>query len=316
MAHLPRCRYPSYKDISGHGIQILPDKLPLVSLSNAQQFRSINFRPVGIKSFGTGQILELSKIIAKSFVEKEPMNRHLQMPRAYNRTIHDIRHRDPYGIHAFGDWTKENNFYWFIRLMILTNPSSSIDNIEINEDLLDLSLAILNEQEQLAGGAYNITVAYETEEHQPRSNDPFIEAILPLADPPLALIIEQEHAAINALHTRFPSFKKAHIEGKVGCHFLVARSNLLPVEDTFELVAASIERFLEMGYKYVVITATNEWTGAACEVLGGIKVHYAPYRLEKRVPESKNAPPDLAHSSDGYLSDKDSGSMFYLIKLQ
>ena len=97
---------------------------------------------------------------------------------------------------------------------------------------------------------------------------------------------------------------------------MVARTNALPVLDTFELVAASAERFINFGYRYLVISATNEWTGAACEVLGGLRVHFAPYRAEKKVKESKNARTEEVHSPDGFLSDKDSGSMFYIIKLQ
>jgi hypothetical protein len=316
MINLPRCKYPSFIDTSNHGIQPLPERLPLQNLLCIQKYRSANYTPVGIKSFDSQQILELSRIIAKSFVEKEPMNRHLHPPKEYNHAIHNFTHIDPYGIHPFGEWTKENIFYWFIRLMVLTNPSSSIEDIQINEDLLNLSLAILNEDGQLIGGAYNITLDYAVDELKQRSNDPFLEVIQPFIEPPLSLIIEQEHTAIKALHNKYPSFKKAHTERKIGCHFLVARTNLLPVTDTFELVAASVEQFLKMNYKYLMITATNEWTGAACEVLGGVKVHYAPYRAEKRVPESSNARADQVHSKDGFLSDKDSGSMFYLIKLQ
>ncbi len=316
MINLPRCKYPSSKDKSDHGIQNLPEVLPLVNLLSAKKFRSAIYKPVSVKAFDPQKILELSRIIAKSFVEKEPMNRHLQPPKEYNQAVHNLIHNDPYGSHPFGEWTKENIFYWFIRLMILTNPSSLMEDIQINEDLLKLSLAILNKDDQLIGGAYNKTFDYEVEEHQQRTNDPFLDIIQPFIEPPLSLIIEQEHKAVKALHNKYPSFKKAHLEGEIGCHFLIARSNLLPVVDTFELVAASVELFLKMNYKYLVITATNEWTGAACEVLGGVKVHYAPYRAEKRVPESTNARANQVHSQDGFLSDKDSGSMFYLIKLQ
>jgi len=316
MINLPKCKYPSSLDTSNHGLQQLPEILPHINLLNAQKYRSANYKLLSIKSFDSQRILELSRIIANSFVDKEPMNRHLQPPKDMPNNIFNLVHSDPLGSHPFGKWTKENIFYWFIRLKILTYPSSSFKDIQLNEDLLKLSLAIEDKDGKLIGGAYNITLDSNKEDSQQRVNGAFLEAIGPFIEPPLSFIIEQEHAAIRSLHEKYPSFKSAHKNGKVGCHFLVARNNALPVVDTFELVAASAERFLKMGFNYMVSTATNEWTGAACEVLGGIRVHFAPYRSEKRVSESKNAKTHQAHSPDGFLSDKDSGSMFYLIKLK
>lgn len=316
MIELPRSKYPTALNKSYHGIQKLPETIPVVDFLTANKYRSAKYTPLSIKFFDSLQILELSRVIANSFVRKEPMNRHLQLPEKYPQNLMDLIHTDPFGSHRFGEWTKENIFFWFIRLMVLTDSSNPLGDIRSNDELIKLSLAIQDENGKIIGGAYNIPLASHLEEHPPRTNDPFIDAIGPFIKPPLTLIIEQEHQAIKFLHKKYPAFKSAHEEGKVGCHFLVARSNLLPVVDTFELVAASVERFIEFGYKYLVVTATNEWTGAACEVLGGFRVHFVPYRSEKRIKESKNAGPDEVHSQDGFLSDKDSGSMFYLLKLQ
>lgn len=315
MIALPRCKYPTADDKQNHGIQRLPETLRPIDLSQVQKFRSSSYMPLSIQTLDSPQILELTRVIADSFVAREPMNRHLQAPQEYPQKIINLEHSDPFGSHRFGEWTKENIFFWFIRLMVLTDSSSPLNDIRSNDELFKLSLAIQDENGKIIGGAYNIPLASHLEEHPQRTNDPFINAIGPFIKPPLSLIIEQEHIAIELLHKKYPSFKSAHQERRVGCHFLVARSNALPVIDTFELVAASVERFIEFGYMYLVVTATNEWTGAACEVLGGIRVHYAPYRAEKKVAESKNARADQVHSTDGFLSDKDSGSMFYLIKL-
>jgi hypothetical protein len=65
----------------------------------------------------------------------------------------------------------------------------------------------------------------------------------------------------------------------------------------------------------MVIEATNQWTGAACEVLGGVRVHFAPYRARRTVLESLLPRADTVTSPDGFLSKKDSGSMFYVIRL-
>ena len=100
-----------------------------------------------------------------------------------------------------------------------------------------------------------------------------------VADKPIFdLIFEQEHEAIKALKEKYSEFRRALESGKVGLHFMIARSPDLPKEDTFELVAASAEAFQNQGYQFMVVTASNQWTGAACEALNGTRVHFVPFR--------------------------------------
>ena len=81
----------------------------------------------------------------------------------------------------------------------------------------------------------------------------------------------QDAEALTAISERYPEFKEAYAQGKVSHHLLVARSDDLPKEDAFELVAASAERCRTLGYSYMVTEATNQWTGAAFEALGGAR---------------------------------------------
>ena len=118
-----------------------------------------------------------------------------------------------------------------------------------------------------------------------------------------------------ALSERFPAFRKAYDEGRVSHHLLVARSDDLPKEDAFELVAASAERCRALGYEYLVTEATNQWTGAAFEALGGVRVHFSPFQGRPAVTRSAEPLEDVTTSPNGFLSDKDSGGMFYVIRL-
>ncbi len=95
---------------------------------------------------------------------------------------------------------------------------------------------------------------------------------------------------------------------------MVARSDALAKADAFELVASSTAHYRWLGFEYMLVEATNQWTGAACEALNGVRVHFAPFRLRRVVP-SGYIRPDETTSPDGYLSDKNSGSMFYVIRL-
>ena len=97
-------------------------------------------------------------------------------------------------------------------------------------------------------------------------------------EPVYAQLGAQDVEALAALSDRYPAFRKAYAEGKVGHHLLIARSDALAKEDAFELVAASAERYQALGYGYMVTEATNQWTGAAFEALGGVRVHFAPFR--------------------------------------
>src|SRR5204863_3772534 len=102
--------------------------------------------------------------------------------------------------------------------------------------------------------------------------------------------------------------------GLVGHFALVARSDQLPVEEAFELVAASAEHYRQLGFSYILTSATNQWTGAAFTVLGGIRVHFEPFLARRRVPAS-SVPIATVSSRDGFISAKDSGSMIFVLRL-
>lgn len=315
MPQLPRCIFPKAIDLSQHGVQILPDILPVVDFSKAKKFGSSSYQPVQTTELNKFEILELVRLIAQSFVTMEPMNRHLCPPRQVPSQIRDLEHKDPLGKTHFGPWTKENIFHWFVRLQVLAISDEKPNSFKLNDDIINLSLAIKDDQQRVIGGAFNMTLQPGMEDADQKDAHPFIEAISPFISPPLELVMEQEHEAIEAICDKYPGFAEAYEKGKVGCHFLIARSVLLPSEDTFELVRSSAEHFKKLGYSFLVSSATNNWTGAACEVLNGCRVHFSPYRTKKRVKETIDASPHEAYSADGFISDKDSGSMFYLIKL-
>lgn len=310
---LPRCEYPKAADLDRHGLYNLPEYLPSINWKGIEKYRSPEHLTVSLNNLTKAQILQMARMVAQSFAINEPMKRHLQPPRDMPETIISAVHHDPFGRESFGEWSAENLLFWFIRLFILTNPSDPIDAIGIKGDLNKLSTAILNRDSKIIGGAFNITV--HLKEGSLRTSDPFLDAVL-LADKPIfELIFSQEHEAIEALQEKYPIFRKSMENGEVGLHFMVARSPDLPTEHAFELVAASAETFQNQGFKFMVICASNQWTGAACEVMNGVRVHFAPFRTVQRVAKSENASPKDPFSEDGYIAKKDSGAMFYIVKL-
>jgi hypothetical protein len=118
----------------------------------------------------------------------------------------------------------------------------------------------------------------------------------------------QDAAALTTLSKRYPEFQEAYVQVKVSHHILIARSDFLHKEDTFELVAAGAERCRTLGYEYMD-------TGAAFEALGGVRAHFAPFQVKPAVRKSDEPLEDVVTSPNGFLSGKDSGGMFYVILL-
>ncbi|MGB5368807.1 MAG: hypothetical protein WBN18_00100 [Flavobacteriaceae bacterium] len=310
---LPWCAYPTASDTKALGLQPLPEDLLVANFNSVSQYRSNRYRAVPVLNEHPGTLLEMAAVLAASFAVNDPMNRHVHPSRSVPVSMAHHLHKDTLGVAPFGPWTTENIFYWFVRLFALTSANDPLNSVKINEDTLRLSLAIFNAKRKVIGAAINVTVP--NEEVPMRNGDPFLEAVLVHVNPIMNLIYTQEHIAMQALAHQYPALQKARAQGMVGMHFLVARSPELPKDHTFELVAASAEHLQKQGFEYMVVTATNQWTGAACEVLGATRVHFAPFRDRERLARKAVASAEEPFSNDGYLAEKDSGMFFYVLKL-
>jgi hypothetical protein len=311
---LPYCVYPKARDVALHGLQTLPESLPLVDFAQAKPYRG-RYTTVVATDLTPAQLLQMARVVAASFVRREPQARHLQPPKHPPAGLMEARHTDPFGTDSFGSWDAETLLYWLIRLSVLTDPTSPLGAIEVNEETLAQSLAIVDEKGQVIGGAFNETMPPFDVMPEFREDDPFLAAPFEAFEPVYAQLAAQDAEALTALCELSPAFQKAYEKGKVGHHLLVARSDALAKEDAFELVAASAEHYRSLGYEYVVTEATNQWTGAAFEALGGVRVHFYPFQVEPAVPQSDEPLEGVMTSPNGFLSDKDSGGMFYVIRL-
>jgi hypothetical protein len=312
---LPYSAYPKASDIARHGVQPLPASLPLVDFERARSHRSSRYSTVVATELTPEQLLQMAWVIAVSFARREPQARHLRPPKNPPAGLMKARHTDPFGTDSFGSWDTETSMYWIVRLFALTDPTSPKGAIEVNEETLAQSVAILDGEGRVIGGAFNETMPPFDVEPPFREDDPFLDTVVAVWEPVYAALGAQDAEALTALSERYPAFREAYAQGKVGHHLLVARSDDLPKEDAFELVAASAERYRALGYSYMVTEATNQWTGAAFEALGGVRVHFYPFQARPAVRKSAEPLEGVTTSSNGFLSDKDSGGMFYVICL-
>jgi hypothetical protein len=312
---LPYSEYPKAADVAQHGLQPLPESLPLVDFARAEPYRSRRYTTVLAPELTKDQLLQAAWVIATGFVRREPQARHLRPPKHPPEGLMEARHTDSFGTDPFGSWDTETQMFWIVRLTALTDPTSPLGAIEVEEETLSQSVAILDGEGSVIGAAFNQTMGPFDVEPPLREGDPFLDTVISVWAPVYGALGAQDATSLTALSERFPAFREAYAQGKVSHHILIARSDDLPKEDTFELVAASAERCREIGYEYLITEATNQWTGAAFEALGGVRVHFRPFKVEPAVPKSDEPLEDVTTSPNGFLSDKDSGGMFYVIRL-
>jgi len=286
-----------------------------VDFARARPHRSVRYSTVVATELSADQLLQAAWVIADGFARREPQARHLMPPKHPPSGLMEARHSDPFGTDAFGSWDTATQMYWIVRLLALTDPTSPMDAIEVNEEVLEQSVAIEDGQGRVIGAAFNETMPPLDVEPPLRQGDPFLDTVAGVWEPVYAALGAQDAEASMALSERYPAFREAYGAGRVSHHILIARSGDLPKGDAFELVAASAERCRALGYEYLVTEATNQWTGAAFEALGGARVHFFPFLGRPAVRKSDEPLEGVVTSPNGFLSDKDSGGMFYVIRL-
>lgn len=253
-------------------------------------------------------------MMAASFAKREPVLRYLIPPKYPGEGLTEKEHTDALGTDVFGPWTSERLIYWFMRLLILTNPTAPLSKIEVNDDTLKNSVAIVDASGEAIGAILNQT--YMPLDFKPafREDDIFLDATGPFGKPMYNAMKTMSAACMTALSSRYSSFEEAYKNGKVAHMFMLARCEKLPKEDTFEMVAASGELLRDRGFEYMMIEGSNQWTGAACEALNGVRVYFAPFQGWQSVQKSSVPLEGIVSSPNGWLSDKDSGVMCYVVR--
>ena len=314
---LPFCKYPNSGMLDYHGIYSLPDELPVLDLEKIKKYRSKRISLTCINVLNKLQIEQFMRLLAYGFSKLGPISRNIVPPLTYtNGLTKDSVHCDVLGSSCFGEWSAENLMYWFFRLFFVTNSTDSKGNIRFNSDVLNNSFVSLNEKNEVIGSVLNhLFYLSENSESDDRKNDIFLDAIRNYLEPMNSFVLKQDLEALKAISDKYPDFKKAYNEKNVACMAFLTRRGDLPVEDTFELFAFAVEHYYTKGFKYVVFEASNQWTGATCEVLNGVRVHFAPTKGKKNIFQSSVPLENISTSPDGYIGIKDSGCMFYIIKL-
>ena len=101
---LPYVAYPRARDAARHGLQPLPDSLPLIDFAGAQPYRSTRYATAVATDLTPAQLLQMAWVIGASFARREPQARHLRPPKHPPAGLMEARHTDPFGTDSFGSW--------------------------------------------------------------------------------------------------------------------------------------------------------------------------------------------------------------------
>jgi hypothetical protein len=205
---LPYSDYPKAKDVAQHGIQPLPASLPLVDFARAGPFRSSRYTTDLATKLTKDQLFQMAWVIAVGFVGREPQACHLRPPKHRPRYSWR-RHTDPLGTDPFGSWDTETQMGWIVRLTALTDPTSSGDSIEVNEEKLAQSLAILDGEGPVIGAAFNQTMQPFDVEPPFREGDPFLDTVIGVWEPVYGALGAQDAQALTPPSERYPEFREA-----------------------------------------------------------------------------------------------------------
>src|SRR5918995_3526184 len=175
---LPYSAYPTASDVAQHGLQPLPASLPLVDFAQAKPYRSSRYSTVLAPELTKEQLLQMAWVIGTGFARREPQARHLRPPKHPPAGLMEARHTDPFGTDPFGAWDKETHLYWLTRLTVLTDATSPLGAIEVNEETLVQSLATLDEEGRAIGAAFNETMPPFDVEPPLREGDPFLDTVV------------------------------------------------------------------------------------------------------------------------------------------
>src|ERR687894_3027312 len=212
---LPYSDYPKARDVSQHGIQPLPESLPLVDFARAAPHRSSRYSTVLATELTQEQLLQMAWVIAAGFARHEPQARYLRPPKHPPAGLMEASHTDPFGTDSFGSWDTETQMHWIVRLTALTDPTSPQDAIELNEETLTQSLAILDREGRVIGAAFNQTMGPLDVEPPLREDDLFLDTVIGVWEAVYGALGEQDAEALTALSERYPEFKEAYAQGKV-----------------------------------------------------------------------------------------------------
>ena len=334
---VPFLKFPTHAETHRHGMQPLPTTLdvPQINPSSVLPYcmsentaSSVEFK--SWTELSKNDVLELVRMVGLGFAAYEPMCRHLNA-QLMTDELRDAEYEDALGRHSWGhhtlaeqkEMTKEDlpltladALTWWIRMAFISDPE--VEGRPLQQETLKRStVAIDTKTGDFLGALIGVPATLPPSSDAPHPSPPadcvFQRECNKAIGPIGQLIEDMEGAAVPALITAYPAMKQAFEQHKVTCAFMISKSSQIEVSHSLpvDLFRAHMEQQIALGHKYIVTEASNPWTGAVMEAMGATPTYFAPHRSIGGIVKSDEPVEEGPSSSNGYVSDKDSGIMYY-----
>ena len=318
--------FPTRADTAFHGVQIAElDRLmattatiPVFDASHLDALRNPRLCVRSWHSLSVSQVKEALAVIGEAFARWEPVVRHLLLPaEPVEFKESTTRHSDglEQGV-TLGEWTAANLTAWWTRehfVVDATQPGAPLQH-----DTLLLSLAVVAPDGSVTT-SYCLHKQSPPDASAPDAAAPTIHTFLKQCYFPLDALLEcTTNEGFAALCKRFPDFVEAWQAGCVVEGAMLGKAaHVVDKREPLEIFYRAFFHCQALGYRYLFVLATSHWTGAIMEAMGAVRVSFEPFQGKISVPLNKDgkALGGSPSSSNGWLSDKDSGVMMYVVAL-
>ena len=273
-------------------------------------------------------VLELVRMVGLGFAVYEPMSRHIKA-QLMTDELRDAEYEDALGRHSWGHHTLAEQkqmskddlpltmadaLTWWIRMAFISDPAVKGRPLQ-QETLKRSTVAIDTNTGDFLGALIGVPATLPSLDTPscPPADCIFHQETNKALAPIGKLIGDIEGAAVRSLTTTYPAMKQAFEQHKVTCAFMISKSSQIEVSQSLpvDLFRAHFEQQIALGHEYFVTEATNPWTGAVMEAMGATPTYFAPHRSIGGIVKSDVPVKEGPSSPNGYVSDKDSGIMYY-----
>ena len=335
--NVPFLKFPTHAETHRQGMQPLPTTkdVPQINPSSVLPYcmsedtaSSVEFK--SWTELSNEEVLELVRMVGLGFAAFEPMCRYFKA-QLMTDELRDAEYEDALGRHSWGhhtlaeqkEMTKEDlpltmadALTWWIRMAFISDPE--VEGRPLQQETLKRStVAIDTNTGDFLGALIGVPATLPPSPDAPHPSPPadcvFHREINKALAPIEQLIGNMEGTAVPSLTTTYPAMKQAFEQHKVTCAFMISKSSKIEVSRSLpvDLFRAHFEQQIALGHEYFVTEASNPWTGAVMEAMGATPTYFAPHRSIGGIVKSDVPVKEGPSSPNGYVSDKDSGIMYY-----
>ena len=317
---LPRVAFPSCNDKNAHGLQKeslsrCKDVIPMFDLSGSFPLRNPQLCIKQWAALSREQVVEALAVIGEAFERNEPVMRHVILPQAPS-DFHTLRHSD--GLQKdteAGPWSAANLTAWWARLYWVVDLR--LPGAPLIRETMESSLAVVSPDGHVTTAiCVSVQAPFDGNDFERDKLCPIGQYVTNCYSFLDDICEEADNHGLAELCRQFPDFENAIRGKKVAEACMLGKGNhASDSREPFELLYRLFFHLQTLGYSYMYVLASAHWTGAFLEMAGAVRVYFCPWQGKRPLPVGVTPQPSQPCSPNGWMSDKDSGLMMYVVRL-